>query len=103
VQSPQPEKSKPPVKIEERGRILGIGVSSSNPLIAMRCAEWYSKHLGLGDKGVMRPWRYLEADVRPAGLNELSLMWDSGMREFPPRSPHQPTFYPVANRDTQHR
>ena len=25
VQSPQPEKSKPPVKMEQRGRILGIG------------------------------------------------------------------------------
>src|SRR5262252_3621705 len=34
---------------------------------------------------------------RPVGLNELSLIWDSGMREFPPRLPHQPIFYPVAN------
>src|SRR5207237_6671157 len=25
LQSPQPEKSKPPVKMEQRGRILGIG------------------------------------------------------------------------------
>jgi len=25
VQSPQPEESKPPVKIEQRGRIIGIG------------------------------------------------------------------------------
>jgi hypothetical protein len=33
---------------------------------------------------------------RPAGLHELSLIWDSGMREFPPRLPHQPIFYPVA-------
>lgn len=36
---------------------------------------------------------------RPGGLNELSLIWDSGMREFPPRLPHQPIFYPVANRE----
>jgi hypothetical protein len=36
---------------------------------------------------------------RPVGLNELSLIWDSGMREFPPRLPHQPIFYPVANRE----
>lgn len=36
---------------------------------------------------------------RPIGLNELSLIWDLGMREFPPRLPHQPIFYPVANRD----
>jgi hypothetical protein len=25
VQSPQPEESKPPAKVEQRGRILGIG------------------------------------------------------------------------------
>jgi hypothetical protein len=36
---------------------------------------------------------------RPVGLNELSLIWDSGMREFPPRLPHQPIFYPVANQN----
>ena len=34
---------------------------------------------------------------RPVGLHELSLIWDSGMRRFPPRLPHQPIFYPVAN------
>jgi hypothetical protein len=34
---------------------------------------------------------------RPVGLHELALIWDSGMREFPPRLPHQPIFYPVAN------
>jgi hypothetical protein len=33
---------------------------------------------------------------RPVGLKELALIWDSGMREFPPRLPHQPIFYPVA-------
>jgi len=32
---------------------------------------------------------------RPVGLYELALIWDSGMREFPPRLPHQPIFYPV--------
>jgi hypothetical protein len=36
---------------------------------------------------------------RPVGLNELALIWDSGMRQFPPRLPHQPIFYPVANID----
>lgn len=35
---------------------------------------------------------------RPVGLHELALLWDSGMREFPPRLPHQPIFYPVANK-----
>jgi hypothetical protein len=34
---------------------------------------------------------------RPVGLQELSLIWDSGMREFPPRLSQQPIFYPVAN------
>jgi catechol 2,3-dioxygenase-like lactoylglutathione lyase family enzyme len=59
VQSPQPEKSNPPVKTEQRGRILGIGgvfFKSSN---RDQMREWYSKHLGLDDKGggVMLPWR----------------------------------------------
>lgn len=36
---------------------------------------------------------------RPVGLHELALIWDSGMREFPSRLPHQPIFYPVANKD----
>ncbi len=31
------------------------------------------------------------------GLHELALIWDSGMREVPPRLPHQPIFYPVTN------
>ncbi len=34
---------------------------------------------------------------RPVGIHELALLWDSGMREFPPRFTHQPIFYPVAN------
>jgi len=34
---------------------------------------------------------------RPVGLYELALIWNSGMREFPPRLPRQPIFYPVAN------
>lgn len=34
---------------------------------------------------------------RPVGLYEVALIWDSGMREFPPRLLHQPIFYPVAN------
>ena len=39
VKSPQPEKSKPPVKMEQRGRILGIGGVFFNPLIVTRCAN----------------------------------------------------------------
>jgi hypothetical protein len=36
---------------------------------------------------------------RPLGLQELALLWDSGMREFPPRLVQQPIFYPVVNLD----
>jgi len=36
---------------------------------------------------------------RPIGLQELALLWDAGMRKFPPRLVHQPIFYPVVNLD----
>ena len=32
---------------------------------------------------------------RPVGLAEMGLVFDSGMRRFPPRLPEQPIFYPV--------
>jgi hypothetical protein len=32
---------------------------------------------------------------RPVGPKELALIRESGMREFPPRLPDQPIFYPV--------
>src|SRR5689334_22380626 len=59
VQSPQPEQSKPPVKMEQRGRILGIGGVFLKSANRDQMREWYSKHLGLADKGggVMLPWR----------------------------------------------
>jgi hypothetical protein len=34
---------------------------------------------------------------RPVGPQELELIRDSGWREFPPRLPGQPIFYPVLN------
>ena len=34
---------------------------------------------------------------RPIGLEELVLLFRSGMRRFPPRLPAQPIFYPVLN------
>ena len=34
---------------------------------------------------------------RPVGLDELVLIWESGCREFPPRLPDQPIFYPVTS------
>jgi catechol 2,3-dioxygenase-like lactoylglutathione lyase family enzyme len=59
VQSPQPEKSKLPVKTEQRGRILGIGGVFFKSANRDQMREWYSQHLGLADKGqgVMLPWR----------------------------------------------
>jgi catechol 2,3-dioxygenase-like lactoylglutathione lyase family enzyme len=59
VQSPQAEKSKTPVKMEQRGRILGIGGIFFKSANRDQMREWYSKHLGLADKGegAMLPWR----------------------------------------------
>jgi len=59
VQSPQPEKSKPPAKMEPRGRILGIGGVFFKSANRDQMREWYSKHLGLADKGqgAMLSWR----------------------------------------------
>jgi catechol 2,3-dioxygenase-like lactoylglutathione lyase family enzyme len=59
VQSQQPEKSKTPVKTEQRGRILGIGGVFFKSANRDQTREWYSKHLGLADKGqgAMLPWR----------------------------------------------
>jgi hypothetical protein len=42
------------------------------------------------------------ADVtlyRPVGPKELALIEESGWREFPPRLPEQPIFYPVLNEE----
>lgn len=36
---------------------------------------------------------------RPVGTKELSLIEQSGYREFPPRLPDQPIFYPVLNEE----
>jgi catechol 2,3-dioxygenase-like lactoylglutathione lyase family enzyme len=57
VQSPQ--SAKPPVKTELHGRILGIGGVFFKSANRDQMREWYSKHLGLADKGgtVMLPWR----------------------------------------------
>ena len=59
VQSPQPEKSKPPANIEQRGRILGIGGVFFKSADRNQMREWYSEHLGLADQGqgVTLPWR----------------------------------------------
>jgi hypothetical protein len=36
---------------------------------------------------------------RPTGVNELELIYRSGMKAFPPRLPEQPIFYPVLNQE----
>jgi putative RNA 2'-phosphotransferase len=36
---------------------------------------------------------------RPTGINELKLIYESGMKAWPPRLPEQPIFYPVMNRE----
>ena len=36
---------------------------------------------------------------RPVGEKELRLIRESGFREFPPRLPEQPIFYPVLNEE----
>lgn len=36
---------------------------------------------------------------RPVGEDELALIEESDWREFPPRLPDQPIFYPVLNED----
>jgi hypothetical protein len=36
---------------------------------------------------------------RPVGPKELELIAESGFREFPPRLPDQPIFYPVLNEE----
>ena len=36
---------------------------------------------------------------RPVGPQELALIEASGFKEFPPRLPEQPIFYPVLNED----
>jgi len=59
VKSPQPEKSKPPAKTEQRGRVVGIGGVFFKSANRDQMREWYSKHLGLADQGqgAMLPWR----------------------------------------------
>jgi hypothetical protein len=53
------EKPKPPVNTEQRGRILGIGGVFFKSANRDQMREWYSKHLGITDKGggAQLPWR----------------------------------------------
>ena len=55
MSSPQSEQGKPPA----RGRVLGIGGVFFKSANRDQAREWYSKHLGITDKGggAMLPWR----------------------------------------------
>src|SRR5947209_17243785 len=64
VKSPQPEKSKPPVKTEQRGRIVGIGGIFFKSANRDQMREWYSKHLGLPTKGRARCFRGAKTPTR---------------------------------------
>ena len=77
MESLQPETSKPPVKTEERGRILGIGGIFFKSANRDGTREWYSKHLGLTDKGAgaMLPWR--EPDSQKEHVTVWSVFPDS--------------------------
>ncbi len=59
MSSSQPEKPPPPAKMEQRGRIIGIGGIFFKSANRDQMREWYSKHLGLVDKagGAKLPWR----------------------------------------------
>jgi len=59
VQSAQPDKPKPPVSTEQRGRIVGIGGVFFKSANRDQTREWYATHLGLADtgQGATLPWR----------------------------------------------
>ena len=59
MESSQPEKSQTPDKTVQRGRIVGIGGIFFKSANRDPMREWYSKHLGVADKGsgAMLPWR----------------------------------------------
>src|SRR5574341_1394705 len=44
---------------------------------------------------MIKPLNNIMFLYRPVGLHELELVYESGMKAFPPRLPEQPIFYPV--------
>jgi hypothetical protein len=48
---------------------------------------------------VEKPMNETTTLYRPVGPQELDLIRASDYREFPPRLPHQPIFYPVLNEE----
>jgi catechol 2,3-dioxygenase-like lactoylglutathione lyase family enzyme len=87
VKSSQTEKPKPPVKVEQRGRILGIGGIFFKSADRTQTREWYSKHLGITDKGhgAMLPWR--EQDDPKKEHVTVWTVFASSTDYFPPNQP----------------
>jgi hypothetical protein len=48
---------------------------------------------------VEEPVNEMTTLYRPVGQEEFDLIRSGGYREFPPRLPHQPIFYPVLNEE----
>src|SRR6266705_3262974 len=53
----------------------------------------------MGKDGIPNPAMKTTTLYRPVGPSELKLIATSGFREFPPRLPDQPIFYPVLNEE----
>ncbi len=97
--SSQPEKTKPPAKTEQRGRILGIGGIFFKSANRDQMREWYSKHLGLTDKGggMMLPWRQHD-DVQKEQVTVWSL-FPASTDYFGPANPQFMVNYIVDDLD----
>jgi HAD domain in Swiss Army Knife RNA repair proteins len=66
----------------------GLDLEAANAILAL---------FGLQPDGT--PMSGTRILYRPVGPKELALIAESGYREFPPRLPEQPIFYPVTNEE----
>jgi hypothetical protein len=57
--------------------------------------RWSEEHLGSITCGLVHEAGYPMKLWRPVGLQELQLVYGSGMKSFPPRLADQPIFYPT--------
>ena len=87
MQNVQPEKPKAPAKVEQRGRILGIGGVFFKSANRDQTREWYAKHLGIEDKGqgAMLPWREKD-DPQNEHVTVWTVFSDS-TKYFEPKQP----------------
>lgn len=63
-------------------RKLGYGISSLGLLFSLKILK--------GDNNMKKLFR-------PVGIKEMNLIFESDLKEYPPRLPEQPIFYPVNN------